>query len=91
MRFLSNEQPPVDTPAPLKEWLMRLVRRVDDGLRQDNIREILYTEPEKPAEGQWAYFGDAVADTEITEKGLWGFNGTEWEKLNLGFSAIGCR
>jgi len=75
---ITEEQPPFDTEANLKEYLARQFRAAkqqDDNAEQTTTYTAL---PDKLNIGKVYYFLNAVAATPITGEGLWLYKSTGW-------------
>lgn len=80
MRRLPTEQPPSDTPIPLREWLSRVVILINAALEQVLNLDNTLAVPKKPENGMIRYFPAPVLP-DITTKGFWGYD-DGWTKLN---------
>ena len=80
MKFISSEQPPEEVEPVLKEYLSRMLGQVNFALRDVNRMPKIYVLPDKPQDGQLAYFGQIIGAT-ITSVGFWGYEAGTWVKL----------
>jgi len=77
---IPQEQPPLDTPQPLSEWLARQAIAINMELQKSSDYEVLYARPEKEYIGMVRFFGDTV-DGIITSAGLWIYGVDGWDKV----------
>lgn len=80
MATISNEQPPVELPADLREYLSRRFVEIGIALQQSKKFPPIYSLPAKPQDGNVEYFGQIIGAT-ITSVGFWGYENGAWVKL----------
>jgi hypothetical protein len=81
---LSNEQPPEDTTAALKEYLGRRFTEVSIKLDAPGKFHPRHEPVYKPQIGDLHFFNDPANhsyDAQITSEGFWGYQSTGWVKL----------
>lgn len=77
---IPQEQPPLDTPRELTEWLTRQQIATNIELNKSSDFEVLYARPTKEFNGMVRCFGAAI-DSTITSAGLWIYQDDGWEKI----------
>lgn len=80
-RQISSEQPPSDIDDKLSDWLIRLVRSINNSFHNVDDYDVLYAVPDKVFVGMTRYFGAAIATTAITAEGLWIYKSTGWTQI----------
>lgn len=77
---LPQEQPPVDDPVQLAEWLTRTVILINGALESNNDFEPTGVIPDKTFEGMVRFFDQALLP-DITYAGPWVVVGGTWKPL----------
>lgn len=80
MIILPQEQPPVDDPVLLAEWLTRTVILINGALTTISNYEPTGSLPEKTFEGLTAFFDRAILP-DITHPGPWVIVEGSWKPL----------
>ena len=78
MANIPIEQPPIEADPSMKEYLVRQLISINNGLGQNNYFSPRGTLPNKFKVGEVYYFKDAIALSDITGEGLWLYKTTGW-------------
>ena len=80
MKQISYETPPRGLDEEVSSYLRRMFVQINMALAQVNSLNPITVLPEKPQNGDMAYFGTTIGAT-ITSVGFWGYEAGAWVKL----------